>query len=55
MERLLTSTSGQKVLVMSNILVVNRIRQSLMFLMDTYYNIMMMSTFSDLNGPEGQK
>ena len=52
----LTITSGQNILVMWDVLVVNGMRQSLIKkLEDPDYNIMMMSTFSGFTVTEGQK
>ena len=56
METVLTSTSGQKILVMWDVLVMNVMRHSLMFFFkENNYSIMMMPTFSGLTVAEGQK
>ena len=56
METELTSTSVQNILVMLDVLVVNGMIQSLIFSMkEPDYNIIMISTFSGLTVPEGQK
>ena len=51
----LTITSDEKILVIFDVLVVNGMRQSLIFLKKPDYNIMMMSTFLGLTVLEGQE
>ena len=56
MEILLTITSGQKILVMWDLLAVIGTRHSLIFFKkEPYYNIMLMSNVLGWTVPEGQK